>query len=81
VKALMARHLAYNRVQAKARRYLVFGPLLDQGDVLAVAVIAAAPVEEAKRIVDQDPAILAGRFLIELHAAWLPSLDGVQVRY
>jgi hypothetical protein len=49
---------------------------LDDGRIRGIIVVAVDSKEEANQIVSHDPAMLAGRWTVEIHPAWLPSLDG-----
>jgi uncharacterized protein YciI len=80
-QALMRRHLSYIRQMIEQKTYVFAGPLLDGGDKQGLAIVAAASVEDAKRVAESDPAIAAGHMAIELHPAMLPSLAGVVVKY
>ena len=79
--ALTRRHLAYIRQMIEQKKYLLAGPLLDGGDKLGLAIVAAASPEEAKRIAEGDPTIAVGHMAIELHPAMLPSLTSLVVKY
>jgi uncharacterized protein YciI len=80
-QALTRRHLSYIRRMIEEKKYVLAGPLLDEGDKQGLAIVSAASAEEAKRIAESDPAIAAGHMAIELHPAMLPSLKSVAVKY
>jgi hypothetical protein len=77
----MPRYLGYLRHEVEARRIVFAGPVTDDGDLIAVAVIETATVEKAKALVDENPGIQSGHFVAELHPCYLPALDGVKVEY
>src|SRR5256885_10069213 len=77
--ALQERHLAYNRRIAEAGSYRAFGPVTDQGEILAVAIIDVPTPEQAQALLDSDPAVEARHFRIEAHPLFWPSLDRVKV--
>lgn len=79
--ALIRRHLAYIRAMIEQKKYLIAGPLTDGGDKQGLAIVAAASLEEAKRIAEGDPTIAAGHMAVELHPALLPSLASLVVKY
>jgi uncharacterized protein YciI len=56
------------------------GPFVDDGRIGGIIVVAVDSKEEANQIVNHDPAVLAGRLTVEIHPAWLPSLDGAIVK-
>lgn len=78
---LMPLQLAFLRAQMESRRYVVAGPVLDGGRIAGVMIIQAASAQEASSIANQDPAVKAKRLAVEIHPAFLPSLDGIQVQY
>ena len=80
-QALTKRHLSYIRKMIEQKKYVFAGPLLDGGDKQGLAIVSAPSAEEAKRIAEGDPTIVAGHMAIELHPAMLPSLASVVVRY
>jgi uncharacterized protein YciI len=45
----------------------VAGPFLDGGDLKGVYIFNVKTVEEAKALTESDPAVKAGRFVMELH--------------
>lgn len=79
--AFMRQHTAYLRSQVEAGKYLLVGPLTDDGQVRGIAVIRAASAEEAREIANGDPAIQSGRMAIEIHPGVLPDLGCVRFEY
>jgi hypothetical protein len=79
--ALQERHLAYNRQRAEEGTYRAFGPVTDQSEILAVAVIDVPTLEEAEALLAGDPAIQARHFRAEAHPLFWPSLDGMKLEY
>jgi uncharacterized protein YciI len=80
-KLLMPAHLAFVREQIESHKFLFAGPLLDSGNIVGFAVIAASSAEEATTIASGDPEIKAGRLAIEVHPTLLPDLSKVQVEF
>lgn len=78
---LMPLHLAFLRSQMESRRYVVAGPVVDGGQIAGVLIIQASSAQEAAEIANQDPAVKAGRLAVEIHPAFLPSMDAVKVEY
>ncbi len=78
---LLPRHLAYLREQIEAGRYLFAGPVNEEAEYVGVMMIAAASREEALALAEGDPGVQARRLAVEVLPVYLPSLDGVQVRY
>src|SRR6266478_3876475 len=60
-------HMANIRKMAATGKLIVAGPFSDNGDLRGVFIFHHASMEEAKAMIDQDPAIKAGRLVIELH--------------
>ena len=80
-EGLMLQYLAYLRREMEARRIIFAGPVTDNGDLITIAVIEAQTAEEAEALVGENPGLMSGHFLVELHPCYLPGLDGVEVRY
>jgi len=78
---LMPLQLAFLREQMEARRYVFAGPIVDDGHVVGLSVIDAESKEEAEALAKEDPGVKAGRLAVEIHPAYLPSLDGVLVEF
>ena len=78
---LMPKHLAFLRAQMENRRYVVAGPVLEEGRMAGVVIIQAKTPQEAADIASQDPAVQAKRLAVEIHPVFLPSLDAVRVEY
>lgn len=78
---LMPQYLAYLRREMEARRIIFAGPVTDDGDLIAVAVIETETALEAGSVVDANPGVKSGHFVAELHPCLLPALDGVKVQY
>lgn len=78
---LMPRYLAWLRREMEARRMVFAGPMTDDGDLIAVAVIEVPTSSEAKALVDENPGVQSGHFVAELHPCYLPALNGVNVQY
>jgi uncharacterized protein YciI len=78
---LMPRHLAFIREQVEAGRYLLAGPITDDGPLAGILIIAASTPAEALAIAGADPGVLAGRLKVEVHPALLPSLKELKVYF
>ncbi len=64
---LMRKHLDNIKRMADEGKLVVAGPFLDKGDVRGIYVFNVATIEEAKALTETDPAIQAGRLVMELH--------------
>lgn len=78
---LLARHLTYNRRRAEEGPLKAFGPLRDDGDIVAVSVMDVGSLAEAQALLDEDPAVQAGHCRAEAHPLFWPSLDAVTLEY
>jgi len=78
---LMLRHLAWLRHQTEARQIVFAGPVTDESDLAAVALIETATMEQANAVVAENPGIKSGHFVAEVHHCLLPGLDEVRVEY
>jgi uncharacterized protein len=56
----------------------VAGPFLDESDLQGIFIFNVSTVEEARALVETDPAVQAGRFEMELHP-WYGSAALMQV--
>ena len=52
---------------AATGKLVVAGPFTDNGDVRGVFIFHQTTVDEARAMTDQDPAVKAGRLVVELH--------------
>ncbi|HET9952016.1 MAG TPA: inositol monophosphatase family protein [Candidatus Eisenbacteria bacterium] len=59
-------HLAYNRRQKLAGRYVLVGPFADREDPRGLIVMKAESIEAAREMMSADPAVRAGVLRVEL---------------
>jgi uncharacterized protein YciI len=65
---LQKQHLAYMNGMAQQGKLVLAGPiLLKTGDRRGVIAYRAATLDEAKKLAEGDPAVKAGRLVVELH--------------
>jgi hypothetical protein len=57
------------------------GAVLDEGRIGGMAIINAASIEEAKKIVNGDKMIQSGRLIAEIHPVMLADLSGLHTEY
>lgn len=81
VADLVPRQLAFIREQVQAGRYLLAGPITDDGPLVGMSIIAADNLAEALAIASEDPGVKAGRLKVEVHPAFLPSLKELKITY
>ena len=60
-------HMANIRKMAAGGKLVVAGPFTDNGDVRGVFIFQQTSIDEARAMVDEDPAVKAGRLVVELH--------------
>jgi uncharacterized protein YciI len=77
VRALQEGHMANIRRLAVAGKLILAGPFTDDGKLRGMFVFKVASLEEARSLCDTDPAVKAGRLVVELHP-WY-SVKGIQV--
>jgi uncharacterized protein len=75
------RQLAFLRKQVEDGRYVLSGPITDDGPLVGMAIISAGSLDEARAIAGQDPGVLAGRLRVEVHPALLPSLKDLKITF
>lgn len=78
---LLPLHLRYLREQSEAGRYPLAGPVLGEGEFAGMLLIAAASLQEAQAVAEQDPGVRAGRLAVSVYPVLLPAVDGVRAVY
>jgi uncharacterized protein YciI len=75
------RHVAYIDQMRAAGKMLIFGPILDGGDLRGMYVFKAASLEEAREWANQEPSVKIGMIEMKVYA-WLgpSSLAGAPTR-
>jgi len=64
---IMKGHLDNIMRMADEGKLVVAGPFMDDTDVKGIYIFNVATIEEAKALTETDPAIKAGRLIMELH--------------
>ena len=70
VEKLQADHMANINALAKAGKLVIAGPFENAGENAGVFVFKAGTIDEAKALADSDPAVKAGRLVVDVHP-WL----------
>jgi uncharacterized protein YciI len=78
---IFERHQAYIREQTEKKVYQLVGPVTDGGRIRGVTILTASSIEEARRIVEADPAVQAKVLDVEIHPAVFPNLDSLRISY
>lgn len=66
-------HLAYIRNMFEAGDLLVAGPFTDDGELRGVFLFRTATLEEAQALAEDDPAVKAGRLIVDIHPWMVPA--------
>ncbi len=64
---LQADHLAHIGKMAETGKLIIAGPFSDGGDLRGMFIFRVDTLEEAKALAEQDPAVKAGRLVLEWH--------------
>lgn len=64
-------HMAHIRKSAEAGKLVLAGPFGDNGDIRGILIYKTANLEEARAIANEDPAVKAGRLVLEIHPWWV----------
>jgi len=64
---LMRKHLDNITRMADEGKLAIAGPFLDEGEIRGIYIFNVSTVEEAKALIETDPAIKEGRLVMELH--------------
>lgn len=64
---LQKAHMANINRLAQEGKLILAGPFLDDGDIRGIFLFDLESVEEARALTETDPAIQAGRLIMELH--------------
>lgn len=70
LEKIQAGHMENIGKLAKAGKLLVAGPMGDDTDLRGIFILDCETIEEAKALVDTDPAVVAGRLRAEYHPWW-----------
>jgi uncharacterized protein len=64
---LQAAHMANIQRMADAGDLVLAGPFLDDTDVRGIYIFNVDDIEKAKKLTETDPAVKAGRLVMEMH--------------
>lgn len=78
---LFVRHQAYIRQKVAEGVYHLVGPFTDGGRIRGMTILSAPSLEEAKRIIEGDPAVQEKVFAVEVHPAIFPNLGSLKIAY
>ena len=63
-------HMANIQKMANDGHLAIAGPFGDDGDWRGIFIFKTKTIEDAKKLVEQDPMIRAGRLIYEIHPWW-----------
>ncbi len=63
-------HLAHLAALGGQRKICLAGPFADDSGIQGVVIYSTPTYEEAVKLANQDPAVLAGRLVVEMHPFW-----------
>jgi uncharacterized protein len=67
VERIQKEHLAHIRKMAESGKLILAGPFMDGGNLRGMFVFRVETIEEAKTLSEADPAVKAGRLVVDLH--------------
>lgn len=67
---IQEKHLAYLQKMAEEGKTSLTGPMGDDGEVRGIVVYNTATLKEARDLAEGDPAVQAGRLVVEVHPWW-----------
>lgn len=67
---IQKQHLAYLEKMAELGKTSITGPFGDDGEIRGIVVYNTATMGEARKLAEQDPAVKAGRLVVEVHPWW-----------
>ena len=77
-KKIQEQHLAYLGNLFKKGILNINGPMGDDGDIAGISVYSTATLEDALQFANADPAVKAGRLVVEAHPWWLAKGSSVK---
>ena len=67
LQKLQEAHMAHIRAMGESGKLLVAGPFSDGGELRGMFIFRVDTPEEARALAEQDPAVKAGRLVLEWH--------------
>lgn len=67
---IQQRHLDYLSKVFREGHTSITGPFGDDGEIRGIVVYNTATLEQAKTLAERDPAVQAGRLVVEVHPWW-----------
>jgi uncharacterized protein YciI len=67
-------HMGHIMKMAAEKKLVLAGPFLDNGELRGIFIFNVASIEEAEALTNQDPAVQAGRLVMEIHPWYGPAI-------
>ena len=67
---IQKQHLAHMSKLAEANKIQIAGPFDDDSDIQGMVIYSVYSLEEALELTSSDPAVVAGRLVVEVHPFW-----------
>ena len=72
LERLQAQHMAHISHLMETGAKLAAGPVRDGSDLRGFSIFLSATLDEARALAEDDPAVRAGRLIVELHPWMVP---------
>lgn len=63
-------HMNHMNQMAEDGHLCIAGPMGDDGETRGIMILSVPTLEKVQALVDQDPAVQAGRLIMEIHPWW-----------
>jgi uncharacterized protein YciI len=70
VQIIQKAHLEHINKIVEDKKVVIAGPFLDDGDIRGIFIFNVETMEEAIALTEADPAVKAGRLIMEIHPWW-----------
>ncbi len=73
LECLQAAHLAHIDATHSQGQLVAAGPIDDGSDLRGISVLRVESLEKARELAEADPAVRAGRLVVEVHPWYVPA--------
>jgi uncharacterized protein len=73
LEELQSQHLAYTLQLMTSGATVAAGPVTDGGEIRGFSIFRTSTLAAARTLAEADPAVRAGRFVVELHPWMVPT--------
>lgn len=67
---IQEQHLAHLRSLGESGKISIAGPIAAEGEIRGIVIYNTATIEEARQLAEADPAVKAGRLVVEVLPWW-----------